>query len=246
MIGSEAIEPPLERILVVEDDPITQTMLAQYLRDSGYAVRVSGSLAQARDTLRTAPADVLLLDINLPDGDGFSFARELRQHSTIGIVFVTQRTGECDRILGLESAGDDYITKPVRLRELLARVRALLRRQRLYRAVSPVDTVLTFDRWLIDLRRRELALLGGNVLSLTPRELDLLAALAMARGAPLTREYLLEIVSKRGHTVDARTVDTLIARLRHKMSSFSTATRCPITTVVGVGYRLDATVNCGT
>lgn len=238
--------PKRERILIVEDDPITQTMLARYLESVGYEVVTGGNVAQAREALRIAPADVLLLDINLPDGDGISFARELRQHSTVGIIFVTQRTGDVDRILGLETAGDDYVTKPVRLRELLARVRALLRRQRLYHEVSPVDTVLTFDQWLIDLRRRELARLGGDVLPLTPREFDLLAALAMVRGATLTREYLLEVVSKREHTTDARTVDTLIARLRRKMSDAAGDAHCPIATVVGVGYRLDATVDCGT
>ncbi|AGK47518.1 torCAD operon transcriptional regulatory protein torR [Burkholderia thailandensis MSMB121] len=231
------------RILVVEDDPITRTMLARYLCSAGFDLRTSGNVAQARDALRAAPADVLLLDINLPDGDGISLARELREHSTAGIIFVTQRDGDLDRVLGLETAGDDYITKPFRLRELLARVRALLRRQRLYHEVAPVDTVLTFDRWLIDLRRRELALVGGAVLPLTPREFDLLAALVMVRGTTLTREYLLEVVSKRERTADARTVDTLIARLRRKMSGDAGGLRCPIGTVVGVGYRLDAAVN---
>lgn len=221
-------------------------MLARYLGGAGYAVAVSGSVAEAREALCRDRIDILLLDINLPDGDGISFARELRERSTVGIIFVTQRTGDVDRILGLETAADDYVTKPVRLRELLARVRALLRRQRLYHEVSPVDTLLFFDRWLIDLQRRELALRGGNVLSLTPREFDLLAALVMARGTTLTREYLLGVVSKREHTVDARTVDTLVARLRHKMSSFAIDTRCPIATVVGKGYRLDAMVDCGT
>ncbi|KVX87539.1 two-component system response regulator [Burkholderia ubonensis] len=240
------MEPAPERILIVEDDPVTQAMLARYLGGAGYKIAVGSTLADARDALRAAPADVLLLDINLPDGDGISFARELRQHSTAGIIFVTQRAGDADRVLGLEAAGDDYVTKPVRLRELLAQVRALLRRQRLYHEVSPVDTVLTFDRWLIDLRRRELALLGGDVLALTPREFDLLAALVMARGATLTRDYLREVTSKREHTMDARTVDTLIARLRRKLSQADSAAGCPIRTVVGVGYRLDAKVDCGT
>ncbi|AIO66203.1 response regulator transcription factor [Burkholderia oklahomensis] len=233
------------RILVVEDDPITRTMLARYLGGAGFDLLTSGNVAQARQALRAASADVLLLDINLPDGDGISLARELREHSTAGIIFVTQRDGDLDRVLGLETAGDDYITKPIRLRELLARVRALLRRQRLYREIAPVDTVLTFDRWLIDLRRRELALSGGAVLPLTPREFDLLAALVMVRGTTLTREYLLEVVSKRERATDSRTVDTLIARLRRKMSDDAGGMRCPIGTVAGIGYRLDAVVNRG-
>jgi two-component system, OmpR family, torCAD operon response regulator TorR len=238
--------PTSERILIVEDDPITQALLARYLGGAGYEIAVSCDIVEAREALRAAPADVILLDINLPDGDGVSFARELREHGTAGIIFVTQRSGDVDRVLALETAGDDYVTKPVRLRELLARVRALLRRQRLYHAVAPVETVLTFDRWLIDLQRRELALLGGDVLPLTPREFDLLAALVMARSATLTREYLLEVVSKREHTVDARTVDTLIARLRRKMVEATGHAHSPIATVVGVGYRLDTAVDCGT
>lgn len=220
-------------------------MLARYLGDASYRIATCSHLAQAREIVRHEVVDLLLLDINLPDGDGISFAAELRQRSTAGIIFVTQRSSDIDRIRGLEAAGDDYVTKPVNLRELLARVRALLRRQQLYREVSSSDTVLTFEHWLIDLRRRELALRDGVVLPLTPREFDLLAALAMARGATLTREYLLEVVSKREHTVDARTVDTLVARLRRKLSQAAATAGCPIRTVVGVGYRIDAKVNCG-
>jgi two-component system torCAD operon response regulator TorR len=220
-------------------------MLARYLGGAGYQVTTSTTTARAREVLRGQRFDLLLLDINLPDGDGVSLAHELRQHSTAGIIFVTQRSSDVDRILGLESAGDDYVTKPVHLRELLARVRALLRRQRLYREVSLSDTVLVFDGWVIDLRLRELAPQGGDALSLTHAEFDLLAALVMAPGKTLDRVYLQEVVSKKEHSADARTVDTLVARLRRKMSQASGDRQCPIRTVVGVGYRLDAKVSCG-
>jgi two-component system, OmpR family, torCAD operon response regulator TorR len=230
-----------ERALIVEDDPITRTMLANYFSREGYQTVAVGNLAQARAALGEQPMDVLLLDIMLPDGDGIEFAREIRRESAIGIIFVTQRNRDADRIQGLEAAGDDYVTKPINLRELLARVRALCRRRGLDRRFQSEDTVLAFDAWIIDLKRRELSVRNGAVVRLTRGEFDLLAALALARGGTLTRDYLVEVVSNRALDVTPRTVDALVARLRRKLE-LAVGHPCPIRTVTGTGYRLEAVV----
>jgi len=231
-----------ERALIVEDDPITRTMLADYFSREGYEAMAVASLDQARDALALYQADFVLLDMMLPDGDGVEFAREIRRRSSVGIIFVTTRNRDADRIQALEAAGDDYVTKPINLRELLARVRALCRRRGLDRRFQPEDTVLAFDGWIIDLKRRELFVQNGAVVRLTRGEFDLLAALALARGETLTRDYLVEVVSNRALDVTPRTVDALVARLRRKLE-LAVAQPCPIRTVTGAGYRLDAVVN---
>ena len=231
-----------ERALIVEDDPITRTMLANYFSREGYQTVAASNLVQARAALAEGAMDVVLLDIMLPDGDGIEFAREIRRDSAIGIIFVTQRNRDADRIRGLEAAGDDYVTKPINLRELLARVRALCRRRSLDRRFQSEDTVLTFDACIIDLKRRELSVRNGAVVRLTRGEFDLLAALALARGETLTRDYLVEVVSNRALEVTPRTVDALVARLRRKLE-LAVERPCPIRTVTGIGYRLEAVVS---
>jgi two-component system torCAD operon response regulator TorR len=141
------------------------------------------------------------------------------------------RDTEVDRILGLELAGDHYVTKPINLRDLLARTRSLLRRRAIDRETTSSTTV-AFGRWVIDLVRRELTALDGAPVHLTRAEFDLLAALAGADGRPLSREYLIEVVSNRQADVDVRTADALIARLRRKLVG------ADIATVMGVGYKV--------
>ncbi|WFU37245.1 response regulator transcription factor [Bradyrhizobium sp. CB82] len=230
-----------ERALIVEDDPITQAILRQYFGGEGYEAEAVSSLAEARQAFRRLPADVLLLDIALPDGDGVEFAREVRRESAVGIIFVTSKNQDSDRIKALEAAGDDYVTKPINLRELLARVRALSRRRALDRRFQPDDVILSFAGWIIDLKRRELFRQDGGVLRLTRGEFDLLAALALARGGTVTRDYLVEVVSNRDIAVTPRTVDSLVARLRGKLEQV-VPMPCPIRTVKGEGYRLDSPV----
>jgi two-component system, OmpR family, torCAD operon response regulator TorR len=231
-----------ERALIVEDDPITRTMLANYFSNEGYQTVAVGNLVEARAALGERAMDILLLDIMLPDGDGIDFAREIRRDSAIGIIFVTQRNRDADRIRGLEAAGDDYVTKPINLRELLARVRALCRRRGLDRRFQSEETVLTFGAWILDLQRRELSVRNGAVVRLTRGEFDLLAALALARGETLSRDYLVEVVSNRALDVTPRTVDALVARLRRKLE-LAVGQPCPIRTVTGAGYRLEAVVS---
>jgi two-component system torCAD operon response regulator TorR len=186
--------------------------------------------------LRRRNFDLIFIDVQLPDGDGFELAKEIQTVSQAGIIFVTRRDTEVDRILGLEVAGDHYVTKPINLRDLLARARSLLRRRATEREAASASTIIRFGGWIIDLVRRELMALDGTPVSLTRAEFDLLAALVGADGRPLSREYLIEVVSNRQGDVDVRTVDALVARLRRKLVGGSD--QAVITTVTGIGYKL--------
>ena len=223
-----------ERLIVVEDDPVTRAMIAGYFADHNFEVAEAGSCAECRQALKRGRTDLIFIDVQLPDGDGFELAKEIQAFSQAGIIFVTRRDTEVDRILGLEVAGDHYVTKPINLRDLLARARSLLRRRAIERDAASATTTVVFGSWLIDLVRRELTTLDGAQVHLTRAEFDLLAALVGADGRPLSREYLIEVVSNRQTDVDVRTVDALIARLRRKL----VGNRPVIATVTGVGYKL--------
>ena len=225
-----------ERLIVVEDDPVTRAMIAGYFIDNNFEVVEAKDCAECRLALKTR-ADLIFIDLQLPDGDGFELAKEVQALSSAGIIFVTRRDTEVDRILGLEVAGDHYVTKPINLRDLLARARSLLRRRAIERdAANAATTTIVFGGWIIDLVRRELSSLDGTLIHLTRAEFDLLAALVGADGRPLSREYLIEVVSNRQTDVDVRTVDALIARLRRKLVGGSD--HPVIATVTGIGYKL--------
>jgi two-component system torCAD operon response regulator TorR len=225
-----------DRLIVVEDDPVTRAMIAGYFVEHNFEVVEAGSCAECRQALKRGRADLIFLDVQLPDGDGFALAREIQALSQAGIIFVTRRDTEVDRILGLEVAGDHYVTKPINLRDLLARTRSLLRRRSIERDAASAATTVVFGGWIIDLVRRELAGLDGTPIHLTRAEFDLLAALVGADGRPLSREYLIEVVSNRQSDVDIRTVDALVARLRRKLVGGSD--QAVIATVTGIGYKL--------
>lgn len=225
-----------DRLLVVEDDPVTRSMIAGYFAEHNFDVAEAGSCAECRQVLKRHRADLIFLDLQLPDGDGFELAREIQSGSHAGIIFVTRRDTEVDRILGLELAGDHYVTKPINLRDLLARARSLLRRRAIERDTASGATTVVFGGWIIDLVRRELTTLSGELVHLTRGEFDLLAALIGADGRPLSREYLIEVVSNRQSDVDVRTVDALVARLRRKLVGGSN--QPIIATVTGIGYKL--------
>jgi two-component system, OmpR family, torCAD operon response regulator TorR len=224
-----------QRLIVLEDDPVTSEMIAGYFAEHEFDVTVAGDCEGCRKLLPRVDPDLLFLDIQLPDGDGIELAQEIRAASQVGIIFVTRRDADADRIRGLEVAGDHYVTKPIDLRDLLARARSLLRRRAIERPAR-AGSSLRFRDWTIDLVRRELTDLDDTQIQLTRAEFDLLAALVDAQGEPLSRNYLIEVVSNRQADVDLRTVDALVARLRRKLVSGSE--RPVITTVTGVGYRI--------
>jgi len=225
-----------QRLIVLEDDPVTSEMIAGYFTEHEFDVTVAGDCEDCRKLLPRIDPDLLFLDIQLPDGDGFELAQEIRAASQVGIIFVTRRDADADRIRGLEVAGDHYVTKPIDLRDLLARARSLLRRRAIERPAPRTGSTMRFRDWTIDLVRRELVALNDTQIQLTRAEFDLLAALVDAQGGPLSRNYLIEVVSNRQSDVDLRTVDALVARLRRKLVSGSG--RPVITTVTGVGYRI--------
>ena len=170
-----------ERLIVVEDDPVTRTMLVGYFSENNFDVVGAGTCAECRQALR-ARTDLVFLDVQLPDGDGFELAKEIQATSNAGIIFVTRRDTDVDRILGLEIAGDHYVTKPINLRDLLARARSVLRRRSIDRKAARNHNSIAFGDWIIDLTRRELLGSDGKPVALTRAEFDLLAALVGADG----------------------------------------------------------------
>lgn len=188
--------------------------------------------------LRQHPIDVVLLDIGLPGRDGLELARELRAHNaSIGLILVTGRNDEIDKIVGLESGADDYVTKPFNARELLARVKIVLRRLRSVAVQAASGHQRKIGSWTLDLVQRRLTTADGRQELLTRGEFDLLAALARHPGTALEREQLMQQVFHRSWDPSDRTVDVLVARLREKLEKDP---RHPelIVTIRGVGYLL--------
>ena len=231
------------RIVVVEDDAVARSMIATYFAGENFETVEATNGAECRAALRQHLIDLVLMDIQLPDGNGIALGQEIRRHSNAGIIFVTQRDSALDRVVGLELVGDDYVTKPVNLRELLARVRALLRRRQLDRETERLNDVLPFGPWRIDLTRRELSTVARVPIKVTRGEFDLLAALVQARGRPLSRDYLVDVISNRSGDGDVgtRTVDVLVSRLRRKLG-LSSAEQQVIVTVTDIGYKLGVPV----
>ncbi len=211
-------------ILVVEDDPGIADVLDYALRKEGHGVRI---VARGREAVSLASQfDIVLLDVGLPDIDGFDVCRQIRADSDIPVIFLTSRSEEIDRVVGLELGGDDYIAKPFSTRELMARIKAIMRRA----SASPKkDDGLTLDR---DMHQ---ATLDGRELSLSRLEFDLLALLFDQPGRVYTREQILDQAWPDGGCVTDRTVDAHVKALRKKLGDPDM-----IETIRGVGYRLRA------
>jgi DNA-binding response OmpR family regulator len=240
------------RVLLVEDDTTLRETVAYNLRAQGYEVLLAADGYQALDAARREQPDLMLLDVMLPGIDGFEVCRVLRKESSLPILMLTARSDEVDRVVGLEMGADDYLTKPFSMRELLARVKALLRRAELIReelaaaqgeaaasAAPPPGRAetLVFDDLAIDLSRREVRMAGQPV-RMKPKEFDLLLFLARHQGIALSRDLILERVW--GWTFDgaSRTVDVHVRWLREKIEP-DTADPARIVTVRGIGYRFD-------
>jgi DNA-binding response OmpR family regulator len=232
------------KILVVEDEQTLVETLDYSLRRQGYDVLTAMNGRAALELARKHMPDLVVLDIMLPGLDGFEICRILRQETSVPILMLTARTEEIDKIVGLEVGADDYLTKPFSMRELVARVKALLRRVRLDReeqAAAPQPDVATekmvFDKLVIDLGRREMTS-DGQVFHLKPKEFDLLTFLARNRGIVLSRDLILERVWGWEYDGGSRTVDVHVRWLREKIERDpSNPTR--IVTVRGIGYRFE-------
>ena len=216
-------------VVVVEDDPHIADLVDLYLRREGFRVLLAADGEKGLDLFKREDPWIVILDVGLPGHrDGFDVCREIRSRSKVPVLFLTARDDEVDRILGLELGADDYLVKPFSPRELVARVRAILRRTREGPAPQEVVTVGDVE---VDLRRRE-ARQGGQAVALTTREFDLLAFLANNLGLALSRQQLLDGVWGTDWYGDERTVDVHVAQLRKKLGS-----ELPLATVWGVGYR---------
>lgn len=222
-----------DKILVVDDEPSLLDTLAYNLRASGYEVITASDGAAALEAARDHAPDLVILDLMLPELDGLTVCRSLRQASETPILILTARTGELDKIIGLESGADDYLTKPFSLGELQARIRALLRRAG-PRRIS--DEIRSGDLLLNLVSRR--AHVSERELVLSPKEFSLLAELMRHQGAVLSRDLLLTRVWGYDYYGDSRTVDVHVRWLREKIEENpSQPTR--IVTVRGIGYRFE-------
>ncbi|WP_419827771.1 response regulator transcription factor [Sphingomonas sp.] len=228
-------------ILLVEDDPALRTLTTRALQENGYSVRPCASAPEMWQALKIGPADLVLLDIMLPGTSGLDIARALRRESEVPIIFVSARGSETDRVVGLELGADDYLPKPFSTRELIARVRAVLRRGGLERGtVDRGEGIAEFDGWTLSLPRRELTAPSGAAVELTGAEFDLLAALIDHPQRVIARERLIELSRTRMGDSSDRSVDVLISRVRRKLTS--AGREAPIITVRGVGYMLNTEV----
>ena len=225
------------KILLVEDEASLREALRYNLGRAGYQVLTAGDGWEGLEMARRERPDLVILDIMLPGLDGLEVCRQLRRETATPILLLTARGAEADKVVGLESGADDYMTKPFSLRELQARIRALLRRADMAGAPQPGGALLRSDDLELDEARHE-ATLSGVLLPLKPKEFALLAHLMRNKGVALTREHLLEKVWGYDYEGDARTVDVHIRWLREKVERDPGQPR-RIVTVRGVGYRFD-------
>jgi DNA-binding response OmpR family regulator len=237
------------KILVVEDETVLLETLAYNLTHQGYVVSQATTGPQALQVARDEQPDLVVLDIMLPGIDGFEVCRILRQETSVPILMLTARDDVVDKVVGLEVGADDYMTKPFSMREFLARVKAMMRRERLIREEVEAESgeegaradkqqqQMTFDDLVIDLARREVRL-QGEPIRLKPKEYDLLLFLARNRGIALSRDLILERVWGWEHHGGSRTVDVHVRWLRAKIEPDPAEAR-RIVTVRGLGYRFE-------
>jgi DNA-binding response OmpR family regulator len=233
-----------EKILVVEDEPSLQETLVYNLEKQGYTVEAVGDGLKAVETARRIKPDLILLDLMLPGMDGFEVCKVLRREMSVPVLMLTARDEEIDRVVGLEVGADDYLSKPFSMRELMARVKAQLRRTQLLRDEMekiriPEQTPksLSLGDLVINLTRREVTR-AGEILAMKPQEYDLLVFFAEHRGQMLSREFILERVWGWEYIGDSRTVDVHVRWLRQKIER-DPAKPERIVTVRGGGYRFE-------
>jgi two-component system OmpR family response regulator len=235
-----------QHILVVDDDPAMRELLRVYLSENDFRVSVAEGGSKMADVLRTEAIDLVILDLRLRGEDGMQLARDLRATSSIPVIIVSGKQDEADRVMGLEIAADDYITKPFSNRELLARVRSVLRR---YAASSQDDAMVRraerrayrFSGWELNVLARRLTAPDESRVELSNGEFNLLLALCEAPQRALTRDQLLELSRLHGAEVYDRSIDVQILRLRRKIEVDASDPKL-IRTERGVGYLFDATV----
>ena len=232
--------PPEAHILVVEDDGEMRTLIAKFLRQNGYRVTGARDGREMWETLGNAPVDLILLDVMLPGQSGLDLTRALRAKTRVPIIMVTARGDETDRIVGLELGADDYIPKPFSRPELLARIRAVLRRARPAEEAPVTGLIgdrILFAGWALDTRRRELAAPDGTAVDLSGGEYDMLLAFCEHPQRVLSRDQLLDLARNRVSDSIDRSVDVMVSRLRRKLEPTDQSPAI-IKTIRGAGYML--------
>lgn len=253
-------------LVIVDDDPHVRNVLERYLRSEGYKVNSVPSAASFRDDVSLADTALVFVDLGLPDENGLELVREIRSRTNVPVIIITGKNDPLERVIGLEIGADDYIAKPFELREVLARVRAVLRRTAAMRKTLDTGDVaqgglseggaspglqsgtmagsprFTFDNMVLDTLKRELRDGDGEIVSLTSGEFDLLCVFAECPNRVLTREQLLDRAHGRGWSAFDRSIDTQIARLRKKIENKPSAPKL-IKTVRGAGYIFTAEVS---
>ena len=224
-------------ILIVDDEPALREALTYSLSREGYAVSSAATSAEALSKLDRQMPNFIVLDLGLPDADGLELCRTVRSRSSVPILMLTARQSEVDKIVGLEMGGDDYMTKPFSMRELLARIKAILRRSSQDADAKQVDTI-EFGETVID-RLAHRVTHRGEEITLTPLEFEMLSFLAENRGIVFSRETLLDRVWKYSYPEGSRTVDVHMRWLRQKIEDDPARPKI-LLTVRGVGYKLEA------
>lgn len=228
---------PDSKVLIVEDNKTLLSVLEYNLTKEDYNVVVATDGIQALETARREKPDLIILDIMLPKMSGFEVCRIIRKEMTVPILMLTARDDEVDKIVGLDLGADDYMTKPFSMRELLARVRAMLRRVDMQVSKPAGGMILKVGDIEIDIERHT-ATKNGNVLNLTPKEFDLLAFLIRNKGRVFSRDYFLEKIWGYDYAGGTRTVDVHIRWLREKMED-NPGKPTYLVTVRGIGYKLE-------
>jgi len=226
------------RILIVEDEVASLNLLASYFEKENYLVYKAGCGDEAEKLLKRHTVDVILLDINLPGKDGLALTREIRAQSDVGIVLVTHKDDDIDRIVGLELGADDYVTKPYNIRELFARVKNLLSRVKANPLAGPASLktakAVSFDRWTLHIGRRHLCSEEEQI-QLTEGEFKLLYTLINHAGTVLSRDQIMNRMERREWFPTDRTIDVMIARIRKKLGDDREQPKY-INTAHGTGY----------
>ena len=221
-----------EKILIVEDERNIASFVSMYLKNARYQVEIARDGGEALMKAENTKPDLVVLDLMLPDIDGLEVCRQIRSTSDVPILMLTARDDDIDKIVGLEVGADDYLTKPFNPRELVARIKSILRRAtQTQKSGRPPEAVMEHGAIKIDAGRREVTVSGDQV-QLAPKEFDLLWELLDHRGLVLTRDQLLERVWGYTFAGDTRTVDVHVRELRRKLGD-----ECPVATVWGVGYK---------
>jgi DNA-binding response OmpR family regulator len=233
------------RVLIVDDDPLIRELLQAYLSQEGYEVHCAATAELAETFLASQTVDLVMLDIRLPGKDGLTLTRELRVRSEVGIILITGRNDEIDRIVGLECGADDYVIKPLNPRELVSRAKNLIRRVRHAQLPQPVAAVSKpvkqFADWALDTDRRRLIDPAGSETLLTHGEYQLLSVFLRNSGHTLSRDQLMDQIRNREWVPNDRSIDVLVGRLRRKLHDDPAEPQL-IITIHGAGYLFTASL----